>query len=220
MSDEDDDLPVLTQVLRIGGGRAVVAGDAHAFSESPPDEIPPNDELVIGSEPHHESAPDASPTIAVDAVARDRESTADSATHATIEHATHSTADPTVHVIEPAAHATTEPTAHSMPEHASLQATSPLIVPFMDPVDTSPSRPEIALTDASARVREAVLNDLSARIDTELDARIAQTLRAELETALGSLQVKLREELADAMRDVVRRAVDEELARQRDLRSE
>ena len=93
------------------------------------------------------------------------------------------------------------------------------------------SADESALVDASTpppfdhdafavRVREAVLNDLSARIDTELDARIAQTMRAELEAALASLQDNLREQLAEAMRDVVRRAVEEQVARLRKTHGE
>ena len=103
------------------------------------------------------------------------------------------------------------------------------IEPAIDPAVASAD--ESALVDASTplpfdhdafavRVREAVLNDLSARIDTELDARIAQTLHAELEAALASLQDNLREQLAEAMRDVVRRAVDEQVARLSAMRGE
>ena len=96
--------------------------------------------------------------------------------------------------------ATVEPAAVSAQEHVPIDATA--AVPFDH--------------DAFAmRVRESVLNDLSARVDTEFDARIAQTLRAEVEAALANLHANLREQLADAMRDVVRRAVEEEVARLR-----
>ena len=81
-------------------------------------------------------------------------------------------------------------------------------------IDKTPSRP---LSDAdrasiAERVRETVLNDVAMRVDVELDARIAQALHAEIETALGGLQARLREQLADALRDVVGRAVDDALA--------
>ena len=65
----------------------------------------------------------------------------------------------------------------------------------------------------AARVRDAVLENLSARIDTELDARIAQAIHAEVETALAQLQGSLRAQLSEALKDVVGRAVDEEIAR-------
>jgi len=65
----------------------------------------------------------------------------------------------------------------------------------------------------AVRVRDAVLAGLSTRIDTELDARIAQVMHAELETALAQLQGNLRSHLTDALRDLVARAVDEQIAR-------
>ena len=68
------------------------------------------------------------------------------------------------------------------------------------------------LTDA---VRASVLDDLGARIDTEFDARIAQVMHAEIETALARLQSALRDHLAEALRDVVGRAVEVEVMRRR-----
>ncbi len=67
------------------------------------------------------------------------------------------------------------------------------------------------------RVRDAVLENLSARIETELDARVAQAIHAEVETALAQLQSNLRSQVAEALRDVVGRAVDEEISRLRAL---
>ncbi len=255
-SDEDDDLPVLTQVLRIGGVRAgalPVAEPDHApgdfaidgATESPLDEILLPDPLVIGSEPHERREPYVPLTTAmIDASERPDE--------------------PMVQTIEPST-------------STSPSTTQSLIVPFIEPVDLPPPAPAALDQDATddvvndateadleqrgaandaedadaalrkpvttvepatasieehapgdeiapapfdhdafaTRMRESVLNDLSARIDTEFDARIAQTLRAEVEAALANLHANLREQLADAMRDVVRRAVEEEVARLR-----
>lgn len=82
--------------------------------------------------------------------------------------------------------------------------------------------PAASPIDAEAfalQVQEAVLEDLNARVDTELDARIAQTLHAALETALAQLQGSLRAELAEALRDVVGHAVDDAVRRLRDRAS-
>ncbi len=68
-------------------------------------------------------------------------------------------------------------------------------------------------------LRESLLRDLSDRIDVELDARIAQALHSELEVALAQLQDRLREQLAKGLRDVVHRAVDQEMARLKDARA-
>lgn len=83
-------------------------------------------------------------------------------------------------------------------------------------VDASfaPDSDPLAEAEALAsRVQDAVLQDLKGRIDTELDARIAQALRFELEVALASLQGGLREQLASGLRDVVHRAVQDEITR-------
>ena len=255
-SDQDDDLPVLTRVLRIGGARAgalsvaepdEAPGDSAAdFAtndavESPFDEILSTEQLVIGSDSHERLDPYIPlTTVMIEPTERHDEPLAQAlAASASTAHAPSTTHALMVPFIEPvdlpapadvATHdsaneatenaqeqrnaandaedadaalreaATVEPAAASAQENVSIDETAP--VPFDH--------------DAFAmRVRESVLNDLSARIDTEFDARIAQTLRAEVEAALANLHANLREQLADAMRDVVRRAVEEEVARLR-----
>ena len=69
------------------------------------------------------------------------------------------------------------------------------------------------LASIASSVRDAVLVALQTRIDTELDARIAQAMHREVETAIAQLQDKLRDGLTDALRDVVARAVDDEMSR-------
>jgi hypothetical protein len=81
---------------------------------------------------------------------------------------------------------------------------------FSDPYAPTWHDPDATL---ALRVRNSVLQELSGRIDTELDARIAQTLHAGLETALAQLQTSLRIELGEALRDVVGNAVDEAIRR-------
>jgi hypothetical protein len=132
MNEDDDDLPVLTQILR--------TGDAHP-SDAPIDRV----RGPIGNEPHHEIA------------------------------------------------------SYQVP-------------PFDLPVTEDPAA-------FAAQVRDAVLENVSGRIDTELDARIAQAIHAEVETALARLQGSLRAQLSEAFKDVVGRAVDEEIARLAAVRS-
>ena len=58
------------------------------------------------------------------------------------------------------------------------------------------------LASITSSVRDSVLVALQTRIDTELDARIAQALHREVETAIAQLQDKLRDGLTEALRDV------------------
>lgn len=217
MSAEDDDLPVLTQVLRTGNGEPPAADDAGAerrpvsgssihlrFDDvDHPDDTPgwPR-ALVIGNDPD----------VNEDAAA--------SEPHATV-------ADPRrIDLLHHDVFLRTAPTDAQSVERfdepplverlavdgdATIGRDVPLV--FRD-------RTAIAAREAEAtfalRIRDSVLQELSARIDTELDARIAQTLHAGLETALAHLQTSLRVELAEALRDVVGHAVDDAVARVRD----
>lgn len=198
--DENDDLPVLTQVLRVGSGAAGVGplrapGDApaDAVTESSIDEMLLGDQLVIGTEPHVGLEPYIPLTTPLsDAGTADGESLSRSPAAALIV--------PFVEPLGTPAHSHGDPVVASG-EGAAMATSIPA------PLDA----------DALAvRVRESVLSDLAARIDTEFDARIAQTLRAEVEAALASLQANLREQLADAVRDVVRRAVEDQMTRLHD----
>lgn len=198
--DEDDDLPVLTQVLRVGSGAAGTGplrapGDApaDAITESSIDEMLRADQLVIGTELHGGLEPYIPLTTPwSDAGTADGEALSRSPAPALIV--------PFVEFLDARAH------SHGDPEVAPGEGAA-----------VDPSIPAPLDMDALAvRIRESVLNDLAARIDTEFDARIAQTLRSEVEAALASLQARLREQLADAVRDVVRRAVEDQMAGLRD----
>lgn len=235
MSDEDDDLPVLTQVLRVGSDRAGAgplrgASDASTglVAELPLEEILLADQLVIGTEPHVGLEPYIPLTTPLsDRGAADGESLSRSLTSPLIvpfiapqdtrARSNGGTASDAsreagtgleqLRAANDAGDALSEREMPMVPVAASLGERAPV---------DSPTPPPFEHDAFAVRVRESVLNDLSARIDTEFDARIAQTLWAEVEAALASLQANLREQLADAVRDVVRRAVEEEMARLRD----
>ncbi|MGI9026835.1 MAG: hypothetical protein ACR2GP_14895 [Burkholderiaceae bacterium] len=247
--DKDDDLPVLTQVLRIGGIRAdalsiaepgQAPGDraASGATESPLDEILLTDQLVIGNEPHEGLEPYVPLTTAkVEPAERSAEPLAQAMEASTaqslivpfiapvdlpasapapfVQGATHDVSDGAAETGHEKRDAANDAEDAKLADRA-LQEAAAAVGPEVTPTEERVDVPASAVIDHDAfamRVRESVLNDLSARIDTEFDARIAQTLRAEVEAALANLHANLREQLADAMRDVVRRAVEEEVAR-------
>jgi hypothetical protein len=215
MSDHatgDDDLPVLTHVLRTGDGRmpppltSPLDDLYHDFDINQFDDMP-TPQIVIGNEPElpiadHALAPFDDAMI--DAATRDEDIVADprqAVGHDAFQlsqdaDARHDGVATTIH--EPELLATND---SATPETPDVDRPLDFATPAIDPVALA------------ARVRESVFNDLSARIDTELDARIAQTMHAEVETALAQLQRNLRIQLTEALRDVVGRAVDEEIAR-------
>lgn len=192
MDDGADDLPILTEVLRLRGRSTPLAPSTDARVEAAPAAPPPEPmlppQIVIG----HDAPATLEPYARIEPVfGADREPmSGDEA------------------LLEP------------MRERSDP---SPLVsTGFYADVDDEPADierpPPARLTDdelasIAARLQETLLADLSARIDTELDARIAQALHAEVETALGGLQDRLRGHLAEGLRDVVRRAVDDEIAR-------
>ena len=232
MGDEDDDLPVLTQVLRVGSGRSGVLpvrgprdASTDPITESSLDELLSADQLVIGTEPH----PGLEPYIPLTTPLSDRaaadveslETTSPRIVPFSEPMETPARSDGTN--LAPSSEAGTglEQTRASNEtgdtRSVPTQSSDPVVAAVDERALMNASTPVSFDYDAFAvRVRESVLNDLSARIDTEFDARIAQTLWAEVEAALASLQANLREQLADAVRDVVRRAVEEEVARLRD----
>lgn len=239
VNEEHDDLPVLTQVLRIGGGRAAIPGVSEpgeallGVTESPLDEILLTDQLVIGTEPHQGLEPYVPLTTPLsDEAVGDDEPLAQVMTPSLIvpfmepvdvpaPSGEGATSDAPIDAVEttPQQGRAANDADDVLPE--SAMAIEPAPASTDESALVASSTPTPFDYDAFAvRVREAVLNDLLARIDTEFDARIAQTLHAELEAALASLQDNLREQLADAIRDVVRRAVDEQVARLRETRGE
>ena len=200
MSEDDDDLPVLTQILRTG--HAQPSGQTSPRAQPvTADALDPrtvadapwlSDPLVIGHEPPREigdylapSFDRAPPVLTADAQETDGGATA-----------------------SPAADAFVLPQDHDAPQALGLAYDEPEYA-----VEPPPEAPREDPAAFAARVRDAVLENLSARIETELDARVAQAIHAEVETALAQLQASLRTHLADAMKDVVGRAVDEEIAR-------
>lgn len=235
VSDEDDDLPVLTQVLRVGSGPAAAGatrplrgpGDlpADAVAESSLDEILLADQLVIGTEPHVGLEPYIPRTTPL----------SEAGTLGGGSHSLSPTSTLIVPVMEPL-DTPTRPHGDSTAVAASGVAATGLelfpaaiesgaassdsptdsIVASFERTTKPPLVPAPEADAFAARVRESVLNDLAARIDTEFDARVAHALRTEVETALASLQANLREQLAGAVRDVVRRAVEDEMARLQD----
>lgn len=197
MSD-DDDLPVLTQVLRTGRPGAI--DPATPVAVRTPDALDPRtvpegpwlaDQLVIGHAPAHVIESYLGPSFDVPpATAADDVAQTDEARHA-------QPAD--VFVLSQ---------DHDAPQVIGVSFDEPEF--RTEPVvAASPEDPAVF----AERVRDAVLDSLAARIDTELDARVAQAIHVEVETALGQLQARLRTAFADALKDVVQRAVDEEIAR-------
>lgn len=241
----DDDIPVLTDVLRTRTGRMHRPDPRLAASppEAEPDavELMPLD-LVIG----HDARTEIEPYTTTEFGAHD-DGESDprpamigplEADHATIAmrseyetgvgdadyfaHAASNEAERgALLAFESADGVVGRATMRPINESVSVEAGSSIDVPEATEgdqalVDASLA-PEIdpkAEADALAnRVHDAVLQDLAGRIDTELDARIAQALRFELEVALASLQGGLREQLASGLRDVVHRAVKDEISR-------
>lgn len=214
MIDEDDDLPVLTQVLRTSGAHPPLPAssiDVEPLTILPVHAIPDEPAVDARVEPVL-----SHPLV----IGVDSENGHGLDGDAAGERFAAFPPDPVA-----------DPRRLGRPYEDPFSATVPLGAPagerldepplLAGPSDRTPSSPDpfapignIAREAAmAAELRAAVLADLRARIDTELDARIAQTLHAGLETALGRLQAQLREELGAALRDVVARAVDDAIAR-------
>jgi hypothetical protein len=205
----DDDLPVLTQVLRTGSGRREASPSqieaAEAFDVRPIEDTLMADQLTIGNEPHPGVDDYLVPSFDEGHVATDPAAGA-----------------PAIVMGRSEAFQRPQDDDETTKRHGGETFGEPdLQHPSVDgfhvdhfATSTAP-RPDVPF-DAAAltiRVRDAVLEDLQTRIDTEFDARVAQAIHRELETALAQLQVALRGHLTDALRDVVQRAVDEEVAR-------
>ncbi len=249
---DDDDLPVLTHVLRTADGRAPPAerdardDDVHAFDESPADPriVIGNEALVDGQAPM---------TLPVDDVARAlvaEPSSGDASTPSTVPSDASASSSPWVTAAAPDAPVAASAAAPAVaaspspvdapivadPRHETRDAfrlvqdvddLAPPSAPFDEPA-LVPTRSTLAgvattadvdatidfsLPSTAARVREAVLERIASRLDIELDARIAQAIHVEVETALAQLQGRLRTHLADALRDIVAKAVDDEVTR-------
>lgn len=91
------------------------------------------------------------------------------------------------------------------------QFPAPGATPRLAPAADSPS---VAATDAGAIV-DAVMGSLQARIDLMLEYRLREALTPLLARAAETMVQETRAELAQTLRDVVARAVAQELARRR-----
>ena len=259
MNSDDDDLPVLTQVLRTGGRLPAPGGDhpddwtpagastdRHGDAHDDPGGEPEWPRaLVIGSdaEPHEDGGSELRdwPVTQEPAVFRNGHAAANTSGAGAFFDAMPTAADPRrIDLRDNDVFLRTSPTGTAF---GGLFDEPPLVVRHTDAVDEGAGAGAPAAADASTassaivsrdvplvfrqapssgpaldatfalRVRDSVLQELSGRIDTELDARVAQTLHAELETALAHLQNTLRVELAEALRDVVGHAVDDAIRR-------
>lgn len=229
---EDDDIPVLTQILRTGGPREpgeriaasgvepIEQAGSREFDVRPLDATLMGDALVIGNEPQGDkTAPHEH------AVPFDDDDAHDLARYATSEepggdsfrlpqdHDQVAAADAgSTRFDEPAGDALDRPTVVAAGPHERR------VNPFVteEPRERRQEVGDVSLqrlASITSSVRDSVLVALQTRIDTELDARIAQAMHREVETAIAHLQDKLREGLTDALRDVVARAVDDEMTR-------
>ncbi len=232
---EDDDLPVLTQILRTGTSGAATTP---AANESPivvePDPVPHleetlmADQLVIGNEPHR--SVEAYLALSFDENALDPRAHAPNTLPRPEPHADHGHDSFQLPQDHDSHGAPASNTAFQEPHYTATQAQRHDAAADTGDLDASVdphASAHSATTNASSvepkedpamfagQVRDAVLEVLSARIETELDARIAQAIHAEVETALAQLQENLRNHLTAALHDVVGRAVDEEMARRR-----
>lgn len=207
MNEDDDDLPVLTQILRTGvADRTDTRSRARPFAV---DALDPRkvadapwltDQLDIGHAPTHEIEPYLNPSFDVVLPAfPDERPDANEATE------------------EPRpSDAFGLSQDHDAPQALGIAYDEPeysVDPPADTPAEVQVEAPREDPTVFAERVRDAVLDTLGTRIDTELDARVAQAIRVEVETALAQLQANLRTHLAEALKDVVGRAVDEEIAR-------
>ena len=214
--DDDDDLPVLTQVLRTGSGAMPAVVSLPVF-DAPSDDTtlhaPP---LVIGNEPHQRIETYLTPlTPTAEPVHDDRAAPDDAIEVGPVEMPAsppHLLPPYDAEEVEPEVIATVtlaEPiaeTAVALESFAGDDTPEPTVVP-------PAAAPVIDFDALHAQVRAAVLDDLVARVDVELEARIAQAIHAEIETALAKLQADLRGHLTDALRDIVGRAVTEQIVR-------
>ncbi len=229
----DDDIPVLTQILRTGD-RASVSTMAQPI-EPPPavdagwaESAVMFDALVIGSEAPARVDDRPAP---VDEDEDERDHVDDHVRYAVDDGTSGDGAGDSFRLPQDHDHSATErDTRFDEPEIGS-PTDAPAVVAAAEPVEHGERRVNPfpsdeprerrqadaislqRLASITSSVRDSVLVALQTRIDTELDARIAQAMHREVETAIAHLQDKLRDGLTEALRDVVARAVDDEMSR-------
>lgn len=130
--------------------------------------------------------------------------------------------------VSPAAPAATDaPVSHGLPVPPNIQSaqaravvdepipmlTEVVQVPRYDTEDLPESFAEVDWGDLAQRVRENVLERLLRRSDALLDAQLQNTLTPVLERAAETVAHELHDALNRMIRDIVARAVTEELTR-------
>ena len=221
----DDDLPVLTDVLRVG------RLTRHAFDPRRLDDVDraeaarlAPDQLVVGHDAQARLEPYAATVTSPTSDALDIPSAIfaplDAAAapgpldvHLFVGHDPGAAPLLAAHGADPAdgARGSGQVSAHAVDRNAPASAAS-LAVGGGAAADRSAPATVDMLRET---LRASVLADLATRIDSELDARVAHALNAEIEVALAQLQERLREQIASGLRDVVGRAVDQQIERWR-----
>lgn len=104
-----------------------------------------------------------------------------------------------------------------MPEAAAMPPLAPMVEADMaahQPAASAPPAPAPMMTDE--QLIEHVLADVQRQIDLMLDYRLREVLTPILTRATDAIARDARTELASTLRDVVARAVAQEIARHRD----
>lgn len=91
--------------------------------------------------------------------------------------------------------------------------TDVLQVPRYQPGDLPAALDDVNWTALTERVRDNVMERLMRKSTQLLDERVADTLQVVIERATANLNLELRDALTTMIKDIVARAVDEELSR-------
>ncbi len=101
----------------------------------------------------------------------------------------------------------------SSPDDPIPMLTEVVQVPRYEPEDLPHSLADVDWSDLAQRVREKVLERMLRRSDTLLDAQFSATLQPVVERAIETLTLEVHDALNRMIRDIVARAVTEELTR-------
>lgn len=127
-------------------------------------------------------------------------------------------AEPAAFVAEPIAAVIAAVPAVAAPIPAAVLAPAP-VVPLAPETPVTPVPPTLPARTASgvdeAAMAQRVLSEVQRQIDGMLEYRLREALTPILARTSESLVRELRQELSKTMRDVVSRAVAQEVARQR-----
>ena len=170
----------------------------------PPRQVPILTEVVQFEDPNSVQAADAAPSA-----------------QAVVEHASAEHALPAASVAASVAPAPTAAIAEGPSVVAATgpapQAAAPAPQAAAQPAELPPvPPPAFLLAGSQEQIAHRVLTDLQRQIDSMLEYRLRETLTPALARMSDQLIRETRIELADTLRDVIARAVAQELARTRD----